>query len=134
MKTTLPQKTESFTTQFFQLLTERRFTEAERALEQIRQGVKATEHYRGYINALEGMLIALKSNDDRYVFISQIEPSKVDELRTEFSQESKNPLHADFDRGFFVAWADYVSHLGALRTKLVDQPPKSSSNASKEQA
>lgn len=92
---------------FFNHLNQRNFTEAERQLELIKQR-KNTDRKRGYINALEGMLIALKSNDQRYAFISRIEEEKISDLKKEFSKQSKNPYFTDFDKGFFTAWADYM--------------------------
>ena len=98
-----------FVTRFFQLLTDRRFAEAERILERVKKA-KETEWDRGYFEALQGMILAKKSND-QYVFLSTVNPNDEDELkryRREFLKHAKNKLHADYDRGFFSAWADYM--------------------------
>jgi hypothetical protein len=92
-------------------MTEKRFAEAERVFERLREKVQKTEWNRGYLQALHGMLLAQKPNDDRYVFILNINLSNEKELkkyRNEFLKHSKNTLHADYDRGFFSAWAEYM--------------------------
>lgn len=99
-----------FVTRFFQLATRRRFAEAERVLERIKLKVQETEWNRGYFEALNGILLAQKSNDD-YAFLSNLDLNKEDELkkyRREFLKQSRNKIHADYDRGFFSAWADYM--------------------------
>jgi hypothetical protein len=92
---------------FFNHLNQRNFTEAERQLERIKKRTN-TDTKRGYLNALEGMLIALKSNDQRYAFISRIEEEKISNFKKEFTKQSKDPFFTDFDKGFFTAWADYM--------------------------
>jgi len=99
-----------FVTRFFQLATRRRFAEAERVLERIKLKVQETEWNRGYFEALNGILWAQKSNDD-YAFLSNLDLNNEDELkkyRREFLKQSRNKIHADYDRGFFSAWADYM--------------------------
>ena len=111
----------AFVTRFFQLLTERMFAEAERVLERLRKRVRKTEWNRGYLQALSGMLLAQKSGD-QYVFLSNIDFSNKDELRKyrrEFLEYAKGGLHADYDRGFFSAWAEYMRVL--LKRKPMKQ-------------
>jgi len=100
-----------FVTRFFQLVTGRQFAEAERVLERIKLKVQETEWNRGYFQALNGILLAQKSNDE-YVFLPNLDFNNEDELkkyRREFSKQSRNKIHADYDRGFFSAWADYMN-------------------------
>ena len=107
-----------FLTQFFLLVGKRRFAEAERVLERLKLRVQRTERDRGYFQALNGILIAKKSNDDQYAFLSNVNPNNENELksyRREFLKSSRNGLHADYDRGFFSAWADYMRILIKLR-------------------
>jgi hypothetical protein len=99
-----------FVTRFFQLATRRRFAEAERVLERIKLKVQETEWNRGYFEALNGILLTQKSNDE-YAFLSNLDLNNEDELkkhRREFLKQSRNKIHADYDRGFFSAWADYM--------------------------
>ncbi len=122
-----------FVTRFFQLVTGRHFAEAERILERIKLKVHETEWNRGYFQALQGIILARKSNDDQYVFISNVNPKDEDELkrhRREFSKSAKNKLHADYDRGFFSAWADYMRIL----LKLKDAERKNAKTKSKQLA
>jgi hypothetical protein len=106
-----------YVTRFFQLVTARRFAEAERVLLRLRQKIPKTEWNTGYFQALRGMLLAQKSNDDRYVFLSNLNFKDQEELRRyrlEFLRHSRNKLHADYDRGFFAAWASYLRVLAKL--------------------
>jgi len=99
-----------FVVRFFQLLKGRRFAEAERVLERIRQKTNETEWNSGYLHALDGILLAQKSNDS-YSFIKNVNFEDEKELkksRKEFLKEYKNKIHTDYDRGYFAAWADYM--------------------------
>lgn len=99
-----------FVVRFFQLIKGRRFAEAERVLERIRQKTNETEWNSGYLHALDGVLLAQKSNDS-YGFIKRVnfeDETELKKYRKEFLQEYKNKIHADYDRGFFAAWADYM--------------------------
>lgn len=101
----------TFVTRFLQLVTEKRFAEAERVFERLRENAQKTEWNMGYLKALHGMLLAQKLNDDRYVFILNANLNNAKELkkyRNEFLKHAKNVLHADYDRGFFSAWAEYM--------------------------
>jgi len=104
-------------TRFFQLLVKRRFAEAERELERIKQKMHKTEWNRGYSRALQGMLIARKSNNDNYTFLSKLDLNDKDALkdyRKEFRGHVKSKLHENFDRGFFSAWSDCMRVLSKL--------------------
>ena len=99
-----------FVVRFFQLLKGRRFAEAERVLERIRQKTNETQWNSGYIHALDGIILATKANDS-YAFIKNLNFEDEKELkknRKEFLKEYKNKIHSDYDRGFFAAWADYM--------------------------
>jgi len=104
-------------TRFFQLLVNRRFADAERELERIKQKMHKTEWNRGYFRALYGMLIARKSNNDDYAFLSKRDLNDKNVLRNcrkEFRGHVKSNLHGDFDRGFFSAWANFMRVLSKL--------------------
>jgi hypothetical protein len=99
-----------FVIRFFQLLKGRKFAEAERVLDRIRKKTNETEWNSGYLHALEGVLLAQKSNDS-YALLTNINFNDEKDLkksRKEFLKEYKNKIHSDFDRGFFAAWADYM--------------------------
>jgi len=104
-------------TRFFQLLVNRRFAEGERELERIKQKMHKTEWNRGYFRGLYGMLIARKSNNDNYAFLSKVDFNDKNVLRNyrkEFRGHVKSRLHGDFDRGFFSAWAKFMGVLSKL--------------------
>jgi len=116
-----------YVTRFFQLVTSRQFAEAERVLERVKQKMQMSERNRGYFQALYGMLLAHRNNNDRYVFLSNLNIKDKKELqnyRREFLRQSENRLHADYDRGFFSAWADYMRILPKLETITVSIPNK----------
>ena len=99
-----------FVVRFIQLLKGRRFAEAERVLERIKESTNSTDWNTGYIHALEGALLSQKSSDS-YAFLGTIDLDDDKSLRKnrkEFLKEYKNKVHQDFDRGFFAAWADFM--------------------------
>ena len=99
-----------FVVRFFQLIKGRRFAEAERVLERIKLRTNETEWNRGYLHALYGILTAQKSSDS-YSFIKNVDfenEKNLKKYRKEFLKEYKNKIHADYDRGYFAAWADYM--------------------------
>jgi hypothetical protein len=98
-------------------VTTRQFAEAERVLDRIKQKIKMNERNRGYFQALYGVLLVQKNNDDRYAFLanhSLHDKKEVLNYRREFRRQSEDRLHADYDRGFFSAWADYMRILSKL--------------------
>ena len=99
-----------FVVRFFELVKGRRFAEAERVLERIRNKTNETEWNSGYLHALDGILLAQKSNDS-YAFIKKVnfeDEKDLKKYRKDFLAEYKNKIHTDYDRGFFAAWADYM--------------------------
>ena len=116
-----------FVVRFFQLLKGRRFAEAERVLERIRQKINETEWNSGYLHALDGIILAQKSNDS-YSFIKNLnfeDEKALKKNRKEFLKEYKNKIHADYDRGFFAAWADFM----LILTKDLTNPETSNQTA-----
>ena len=95
---------------FFQLLKGRKFAEAERVLERVKENTNSTEWNSGYIHALDGVLLSQKTNDS-YAYVNNVnfeDEKDLKKSRKEFLKEYKNKIHTDFDRGFFAAWADYM--------------------------
>jgi len=114
----IPRKVTPLIAHYLQFLTQRNFAEAERELGAIKQEMKSTQWHKGYYNALEGMLISLKSSDNRYLYITRInhnDNKKIDELQKLFLRLARNPLQGDFDNGFFTAWAEYLRVLKSER-------------------
>lgn len=102
----------SMTNSYFGLLAERKLEAARRALDDIRQAVHSTQWEKGYVNSLEGMHEASKSKGDEKLLINKVDSGKTSRLRMEFAHRSTSVLQADFDRGFFSAWADYMRFIG----------------------
>lgn len=101
----------AFVTRFFQLVTERQFAEAERILNMLKQKMHKTEWNNGYYRALYGLLLAQRSSANQYTFTSNLascDNKTLQDYRREFFKRARNRLQADYDRGFFSAWADYT--------------------------
>ena len=116
----ISRQTSSIITRYFQLLLQRNFTEAERELERIKQGIKPILWCKGYYNALEGMITALRSGENSDLYISRAatnDSTKIDESQKRFTRLSKDPLQGEFDKGYFTAWIEYLQ---ALRSRKID--------------
>ena len=110
-----------YTTRFFQLITTRQFTEAERILERIKQKMHVSERNRGYFQALYGMLLTQRNNDDKYAFLSGVDLNnrkQLKQFRQEFLSHVESRLHAEYDRGFFEAWVDYMKVLPKFEASI----------------
>ena len=114
----MPKKIQPLVGVYFELLAQRKLSAAGKALNDVRQGVHSNQWLRGYVNALEGMLTASESKDDRYVLINKVDPMKAGRLFRDFLHYSRDELQADFDRGFFSAWADYLRYVGKSQLKI----------------
>lgn len=102
---------QALTIRYFQLVNNRQFTEAQRELQRIRKTIKKTDWNRGYYRALIGMLLAQKNNGNQYTFLQNLDVEDLSALkqhRTEFLKHLQNRFHADYDRGYFSAWHDYI--------------------------
>jgi len=101
-------------TRLFLLISERKITEAERVLERITGSMKETEDNefnKGYLQALKGIILTHRSDNDSDCFFSNLNLNDTDALKRyykEFLKNAKSSLHADYDRGFFSALADYL--------------------------
>ena len=101
-------------TRLFQLVSERKFAEAERTLERItaKMGKDGKKEFdRGYLRALGGIILASRSGSDTYEFFGTLDLNDVGALRMyrrDFLNNIKSRFHADWDRGYFSALADYM--------------------------
>jgi hypothetical protein len=98
---------------FFQAVMERRIADAEKELDSVRASIPATESAKGNLKACEGLLLTAKANSDKYLYLSKIEktPKQLKTLRKEFAAEAANPLHTDYDRGYFQVLESYMKKL-----------------------
>ena len=107
----LPRKSKSSANEFYKLILERNLAAADRTLTEIRRNMKDSDWEKGYLNALEGMIVAERSGDTRYVYLSRLDlknHKKLEEARRTFQAQAKNLLEGEFDRGFFSAWSDFL--------------------------
>ena len=95
---------------YLRLIVERKIADAEKELENLRPKVGNTEWNRGYVKALEGLLLTRKANNDNYLFFAKKEFDK-NSLKTlvkEFANSTENPFYGDYDRGYFSGLARLV--------------------------
>ncbi len=123
-------------TRFLQHVEGRAWTDAEKELDTIRQKSENSAWSKGYVKALEGLLLTYRNNDDKYIYLpkallNQSEDS-VSSLRKEFAEFSSNELHAEYDRGFFKALEDYLSLLNTLKSVPAPSQVHAGSNPSDE--
>lgn len=101
-------------TRLFQLVSERRFAEAERTLERITAKMEKSgkrEFNRGYLKALDGIILTSRSGSETYEFFGNLDLNDAGALKRhhkDFLSNAKSRFHADFDRGYFSALADYM--------------------------
>jgi len=101
-------------TRLFQLVSERKFAEAERILERITARMKKSgqqEFNRGYLEALSGIILTYRSSGESYEFFSNLNLNDAEALKMhyrDFKQNTESRFHADYDRGYFSALADYM--------------------------
>lgn len=109
---------------YFQLVTNRQFAEAERILERIKQKLEKNEWNKGYFHALKGIMVSQRSNNDQYSLLSNLDfndRKKIREFQEEFLSHVNNGLHAEFDRGYFSAWADYMRTILRLKPVAIEK-------------
>jgi uncharacterized protein YbcC (UPF0753/DUF2309 family) len=97
---------------FFDNLLERKFSDAEKELENIKTRKFPDEEYqKGYINALEGLLLSVRSGDDRDFYNRTHMMGKIlENYIDEFKDFRKLPIRTQFDQGFFSAWTDIFQY------------------------
>ena len=97
---------------FFDNLLERKFSDAEKELENIKKkNFPNVEYQKGYTNALEGLLLSVRSGDERDFFNRMDKNGKnLYEYTKEFKELKKLPIRTEFDQGFFSAWNDIIQY------------------------
>jgi hypothetical protein len=102
---------QALATRYLQLLDNRQFTEAQRALARIKQGASETPWDNGYYKALQGMLLARKQNGNQHSFMQNLNAKNIrflEQQKKEFQKQIRKRFSPNFDRGFFSAWYDYM--------------------------
>ncbi len=113
MAGTLP---ESEIDRYLRLIVERRIGDAEKELEDLKPKIGNSEWNRGYVKALEGLLMTRKANSDNYLFFAKKEFDKksLKVLMKEFTEKAASPLYGDYDRGYFSALVRLVRIMEGL--------------------
>jgi len=99
---------------FFKAVSDKKFSEAEKILQEIEGKVESeSEFRRGFIQGLKGILYMSRSNE-QYTFLSTLNLDNIDLLREyyeEFLENSKKKLRPNYDKGYFLALAEYIHFL-----------------------
>ncbi|RJS92625.1 hypothetical protein CW705_02460 [Candidatus Bathyarchaeota archaeon] len=101
-------------TRFFLLVSERKFAEAERVLQRIRTRMnqnRRREFNKGYLDALNGIILSYRSGGGSYEFFSNLDMSDVSALKKHYEDFKRNAgsrFQADYDRGYFSALSDFL--------------------------
>ena len=105
-------KTRESVIMFFDNLLDRKFTDAERELENLKEKKFPDEEYQnGYVNALEGLLLSVRSGDERDFYNRpSINGKSQDDYIKEFKGFRKLPVRTQFDQGYFSAWTDILQY------------------------
>jgi len=95
---------------FFRGVRERRFSDAERALEAVREKRFGNSDFKaGYLNALDGILLSSRSGDQRdFLHRAPLETASMERYNREFGDFVKEGIHSPFDVGYFSAWSDFL--------------------------
>ena len=106
---------------FLEHIEARAWTDAEKELDIIRQKSDDSQWSRGYVKALEGLMLTYRTNDDKYIFLPRVLASRtqdtISNLKKEFSEFASNELHGEYDRGYFKALDDYFTLLGNMKNQ-----------------
>ncbi len=105
-------KTRNAVAEFIEYLLDRRFTDAERSLDAVKDCTFGDEEYKeGYVKALEGLLLTVRSGDERdFLNKNDFTPDTLKDYRNEFKEFASSPIRTSWDSGYFDAWADLMQY------------------------
>ncbi|RLI28869.1 hypothetical protein DRO53_05275 [Candidatus Bathyarchaeota archaeon] len=114
--TTIPK---TLVEKFYRSTFNRNFAEAERLLGRIRRRLPKGEWGVGFSTALEGIMTAYKTKDDKYVFVNRLPKEKGEALRLaeEFKGKVERQVSSEFDKGYFSAWEFLVRLIASGKLK-----------------
>ncbi len=125
-------------TKFLEHVGERAWTDAEKELDVIRQKSDGSQWSRGYVKALEGLILTYRNNDDKYIFLPKIlatgSEDATNSLKKEFEAFSTNELHSEYDRGYFKALDDYLSQIHNAKKQSSPEPKRDVEQATLDQS
>ena len=98
--------------QFLSNALDRRFTDAERVLQDLKnRDLGDPEFKEGYLTALEGILLSVRSGDERDFFNKiNFDLEKMENYREEFLEFNSSPIRTSYDMGYFSAWIDLIQY------------------------
>ena len=103
---------------YLQHVGERAWTDAEKELDAIKQKSDSTQWSRGYVKALEGLMLTFRNDDDKYIYLPKALANKNvrenESLKRDFAEFAASEIHGEYDRGFFKALEDYLSLVGTV--------------------
>ena len=115
----------------------RAWTDAEKELDGIRQKAENALWYKGYVKALEGLLLTYRTSDDKYIYLPKILATRgeesINQLRKEFGEFATNEIHGEYDRGYFKALEDYVTLLSSMKSPQQAAPATPPSTVEKKE-
>lgn len=104
---------------FFKSVLERRFSDAERAINAVREKQFGNDEFKaGYLNALEGILLSLRSGDVRdFLNKAPFDAKSMERYKREFGAFVREGVHTPFDTGYFSAWSDFTHYRRNMEKK-----------------
>ena len=86
--------------------------DADKAIKSIREKrFGDTEFQEGYTNALQGILVSIRTGDDRdFLNRAKFDPENMKRYKKSFRDYVKRDVHSQFDVGYFMAWSDFVQY------------------------
>jgi hypothetical protein len=101
--------------EFFPLLEKKRWTKAEKMLDLALKNAEDDEWLKGYIHALSGMIISLRTSYSAHepyiVSLKEFGSKKLQETKNDFQDLSKILTSKNiFDAAYFQAWKDFTQY------------------------
>ncbi len=108
----MSQSNQNVASKYLRAIAERRLKDGEVEFDRVNLSLDDSEWNKGYLKALEGLLITFKTNNSKHLYLQrkELEDQKIrKKFKEEIKKHSINELHEDFDRGFFSALMDYFT-------------------------
>ena len=108
----MSQSNQNVASKYLRAIAERRLKDGEVEFDRVSLSLDDSEWNKGYLKALEGLLITFKTNNSKHLYLQrkELEDQKIrKKFKEEIKKHSINELHEDFDRGFFSGLMDYFT-------------------------
>lgn len=108
----MSQSNQNIASKYFRTIAERRIKDGEVEFDRVSLSLDDSEWNKGYLKALEGLLITFRTNNSKLLYLQrkELEDQKMrKKFKEELKKHSNNELHSDYDRGFFSALMDYFT-------------------------